>query len=224
MDAKPPATVNGEHPLNRCPPFELPPPSGYPLRVAKKRITRVYTKTGDGGETSLVGGGRVSKDSARVAAYGDVDELNSAIGAARAFCEDGEIVSVLAEIQNDLFILGSDLASPPGVDAPRIDAERTEKLEKWLDRFLETMEPLKEFILPAGNPAGAFLHLARAVCRRAERSAVSLMKTENTGAETVARNPVVYLNRLSDLLFVLARASNIRGGFAEVSVDFGEKT
>lgn len=196
----------------------MPRPLGYPLLVAKKRITRVYTKTGDGGETSLVGGARAPKDSARVAAYGDVDELNSAIGAARAFCAEEEILSVLSEIQNDLFILGSDLASPPGVDAPRIDASRTGKLEAWLDRFLETMEPLKEFILPAGSPAGASLHLARAVCRRAERSAVSLMKEEKTAADAV-----VYLNRLSDLLFVLARASNIRDGFAEVSVDFGKK-
>ncbi|MCY3973874.1 MAG: cob(I)yrinic acid a,c-diamide adenosyltransferase [Candidatus Dadabacteria bacterium] len=186
--------------------------------MAKKRITKVYTKTGDGGETSLVGGMRASKDSARVAAYGDVDELNSSIGAARSFCSDEEILSVLSEIQNDLFILGSDLASPPGVDAPRIDAARTEKLEGWLDRFLETMEPLKEFILPAGTPAGAALHLARAVCRRAERSAVSLMKKEKTSPDAV-----VYLNRLSDLLFVLARASNIREGFAEVPVDFGAK-
>ena len=196
----------------------MPPPLGYPVSVAKKRITRVYTKTGDGGETSLVGGARASKDSARVAAYGDVDELNSSIGAARAFCSDDEILSVLSEIQNDLFILGSDLASPPGVEAPRIDAARTEKLEMWLDRFLETMEPLKEFILPAGNPAGAALHLARAVCRRAERSAVSLMKEEK-----ISPGAVVYLNRLSDLLFVLARASNIRDGFAEVPVDFGAK-
>ena len=191
---------------------------GYSFSVAKKRITKVYTKTGDGGETSLVGGMRASKDSARVAAYGDVDELNSSIGAARSFCSDEEILSVLSEIQNDLFILGSDLASPPGVDAPRIDAARTEKLEGWLDRFLETMEPLKEFILPAGTPAGAALHLARAVCRRAERSAVSLMKQEKTSPDAV-----VYLNRLSDLLFVLARASNIREGFAEVPVDFGAK-
>lgn len=196
----------------------MPPPSGYSVTVAKKRITRVYTKTGDGGETSLVGGGRVPKDSVRVAAYGDADELNSAIGAARAFCKDPGINAVLADIQNDLFILGSGLASPPGVNAPRIDGERTAKLEKQLDRFLETMEPLKEFILPAGNPAGALLHLARAVCRRAERSAVALMKEDEA-----ATGAVIYLNRLSDLLFVLARAANIGEGFAEVTVDFGPK-
>ncbi len=186
--------------------------------MAKRRITRVYTKTGDGGQTSLVGGARADKDCERVAAYGEVDELNSSLGVARAFCEDDEILAVVAQIQNDLFILGSDLASPPEVDVPRVEAGRIEKLETWIDRFLEDMQPLKEFILPTGKPAGAFFHLSRTVCRRAERKAVSLMKKEKTGPEAV-----VYLNRLSDLLFVLARASNIRDGFAEVSVDFGKK-
>lgn len=186
--------------------------------MAKRRITRVYTKTGDKGETSLVGGARADKDSARVAAYGDVDELNSSLGVARAFCADGEISGLLAGIQNDLFILGSDLASPEGVDAPRVGAGHVEKLEGWIDRFLEDMEPLKEFILPAGGKAGAFLHLSRSACRRAERSAVSLLKKEKSGS-----GAVVYLNRLSDLLFVLARAANIRDGFAEVPVDFGDR-
>ncbi len=196
----------------------MPDTLGYSLFVAKKRITKVYTKTGDKGETSLIGGARAGKDSARVAAYGDVDELNSSLGVARAFCNDPEILALLADIQNDLFILGSDLASPQGVDAPRIDAGRTRRLEEWIDGFLDDMEPLKEFILPAGKSAGAFFHLSRSVCRRAERSAVFLMRKEKTGSEAV-----VYLNRLSDLLFVLARAANIRDGFAEVSVDFGEK-
>lgn len=199
--------------------FELPTPKGYPLFVAKRRITRVYTKTGDGGETSLVGGQRVAKDSPRVAAYGDVDELNSALGLARAFCADGEIAAMVEEIQNDLFILGGDLASPEGVEVPRMDAARGEKLEKWIDRGLEDMDTLKEFILPSGAPAGASFHLARSVCRRAERSVVALMREEKNCSAAA-----VYLNRLSDLLFVLARAANIKDGFAEVSVDFGAKS
>lgn len=198
--------------------FELTPALGYASAVAKRRITRVYTKTGDGGQTSLVGGSRVDKDSARVSAYGDVDELNSALGVARAFCNGGELESIILEIQNDLFILGSDLASPAGVDSPRIDKSRAEKLEAWIDRHLEQMETLKEFILPAGKPAGAFFHLSRSICRRAERSAVALMKKEKT-----SQAAAIYLNRLSDLLFVLARAANIRDGFAEVPVDFGGK-
>ncbi len=198
--------------------FELTPALGYASAVAKRRITRVYTKTGDGGQTSLVGGSRVDKDSARVSAYGDVDELNSALGVARAFCNGGELESIILEIQNDLFILGSDLASPAGVDSPRIDESRAEKLEAWIDRHLEQMETLKEFILPAGKPAGAFFHLSRSICRRAERSAVALMKKEKT-----SQAAAIYLNRLSDLLFVLARAANIRDGFAEVPVDFGGK-
>ncbi len=197
--------------------FELPVPLGYAFFVAKRRITRVYTKTGDKGKTSLVGGRRVDKDSPRVAAYGDVDELNSCLGVVRAFCNDDEILSILAEIQNDLFILGSDLASPQGVDAPRVGAERIERIEMWIDRFLDGMEPLGEFILPAGKPAGAFFHLSRSVCRRAERNAVSFVKKEKTGSEAV-----VYLNRLSDLLFVLSRAANIIDEFAEVPVDFGK--
>lgn len=196
----------------------MPCSLGYSCCVVKKRITRVYTKTGDKGETSLVGGMRTDKDSARVVAYGDVDELNSSLGAVRAFCGDEKILSIISEIQNDLFILGSDLASPPEVDAPRIGTERAEKLEKWIDRFLEEMEPLGEFILPAGKPAGALLHLGRSVCRRAERSAVALAKKEKTSSDAV-----VYLNRLSDLLFVLARAANINEGFDEVAVDFGKK-
>jgi len=196
----------------------LPKPLGYALEMAKRRITRVYTKTGDKGETSLVGGARVRKDSARVAAYGDVDELNSSIGVARAFCADGETVSLLAEIQNHLFILGSGLASPEGIDSPSIGEEHIRKLEVWIDRFLDGMEPLKEFILPAGKPAGALFHLARSVCRRAERSSVSLVTKEETRPEAV-----VYLNRLSDLLFVLARSANIRDGFGEIPVDFGKR-
>ncbi len=199
--------------------FELKNTLGYSCIVPKRRITKVYTKTGDGGQTSLVGGARVEKDSARVGAYGDVDELNSSLGIVRAFCREGKILSIVSEIQNDLFILGSDLAAPHGVDTARIDRARVKKLEGWIDDFLEDMETLKEFILPAGKPAGAFFHLSRSVCRRAERSALALMKEEKCGPEAV-----VYLNRLSDLLFVLARAANICDGFDEVPVDFGGKT
>ena len=164
------------------------------------RINRVYTRTGDQGQTSLVGGARVSKASLRVDAYGDVDELNCVIGLARARMVDREIDEVLGLIQNDLFTLGADLASPSEIGVPRIEESFTRKLEELADRFLAELEPLKEFILPGGSEAGAVLHLARTVARRAERRVVGLLETEQLNPETI-----VYLNRLSDLLFVIAR-------------------
>jgi cob(I)alamin adenosyltransferase len=130
------------------------------------RITRVYTRVGDKGETSLVGGARVSKANARVDAYGEVDELNSVIGLARAKVQDAEIDDVLALIQNDLFTVGADLASPNEVQVPRITEEFVKTLESISDRFLAQIEPLKEFILPGGSEAGATVHLARTVARR----------------------------------------------------------
>lgn len=182
------------------------------------RITKVYTKAGDGGQTSLVGGARVSKASSRVDAYGDVDELSSLIGLARAMPQDDEVEAVLGVIQNDLFTLGADLASPSEIEVPRIDEAFITKLEEHADRFLAELEPLKEFILPGGSQAGAALHLARTVARRAERRAVALSEAEPVNPQTI-----VYLNRLSDLLFILARAVNRRAGEPEKMTDFSKK-
>jgi cob(I)alamin adenosyltransferase len=129
------------------------------------RISKVYTKAGDTGETALVGGARVSKASARVEAYGDVDELNSVIGLARAHLEDQQVDEVLSLLQNDLFTVGGDLASPADIKVPRIETSFVKTLEETADRFLTELEPLKEFILPGGSTAGATLHLARTVAR-----------------------------------------------------------
>ncbi|MEM4657865.1 MAG: cob(I)yrinic acid a,c-diamide adenosyltransferase [Candidatus Methanosuratincola sp.] len=183
--------------------------------MAKKRITKVYTKTGDNGETSLVGGKRVSKASARVEAYGEVDELNAVLGIARRESQDEEIRDLIRELQNDLFIIGADLASPPELPVPRITKERIGEIERTIDRFLEELEPLKEFILPGGSGGGAHLHLARCVSRRVERKVVKLMEEEHVGEEAL-----IYLNRLSDLLFVMARIENKRSKFEETFVDF----
>lgn len=182
------------------------------------RITKVYTKAGDSGQTSLVGGARVSKSSLRVDAYGDVDELSSLIGLARTMPQDEEFDAVLGTIQNDLFTLGADLASPSEIEVPRIDDSFIAKLEELADRFLSELEPLKEFILPGGSQAGATLHLARTVARRAERRAVALSEIEPVNPQTI-----VYLNRLSDLLFILARAVNRRAGVPEKMTDFSKK-
>ena len=183
------------------------------------RISKVYTKTGDKGETSLVGGARVSKASLRVEAYGDVDELNSIIGLSRAALQDGQIDEALSLIQNDLFTLGADLASPSEIEVPRIQPSFVEALEELSDRFLAELEPLKEFILPGGSKAGATLHLARTVARRAERRTVKLSE-----AEAVNELAVVYLNRLSDLLFILARVVNRRSGVPEKMTDFSKRS
>jgi cob(I)alamin adenosyltransferase len=183
------------------------------------RITRVYTKAGDKGQTSLVGGARVSKASLRVDAYGDVDELSSVIGLARAHMHNDEIDELLGLVQNDLFTLGADLASPSEIGVPRIDESFITRLEELADRFLAQLEPLKEFILPGGSEAGASLHLARTVARRAERRAVALSETEQINPQTI-----VYLNRLSDLLFVLARVVNHRAGIPEKMTDFSKRS
>ncbi|MCS6885570.1 MAG: cob(I)yrinic acid a,c-diamide adenosyltransferase [Acidobacteriota bacterium] len=183
------------------------------------RITRVYTKRGDKGETDLVDGSRISKASLRVDAFGDVDELNSLLGLARTkLTADKEIDEILSTIQNDLFIVGADLASPMTVKCPRVEEHFITALEKWADLHLEKVGPLKEFILPGGSEAGALLHLARAVARRAERRVVKL----DAEAE-INRLCIAYLNRLSDLLFVLAREVNRRTGAQEQSVDFKAK-
>ena len=182
------------------------------------RISKVYTKTGDSGETSLVGGKRVSKASLRVDTYGDVDELNSFIGLARASLKDTQLDEVLSLLQNDLFTLGADLASPSDIQVPRITDEFIRTLEQLSDQFLEELEPLKEFILPGGAQAGAALHLARTVARRSERKVVALSLEEVVNPQTI-----VYLNRLSDLLFILARLSNKRAAVFEKMTDFSKR-
>jgi cob(I)alamin adenosyltransferase len=176
---------------------------------------KIYTKTGDGGETSLFDNTRVSKADARVDAYGEVDEVNACLGAARAAGVDADIGSVLEAIQKDLFALGARLADPSARIAARvtkaaIGESDVQRLEVIIDRLEEELPPLRRFILPGGGPAGAALHLARTVCRRAERRVIAL------GADAVEPILVAYLNRLSDLLFVMARAVNHRAGVTEV--------
>jgi len=154
----------------------------------------------------------------RVDAYGEVDELNSLIGVARASTRDTQIDEVLGLIQNDLFTLGADLASPSDIKVPRIEESFVTRLEQYSDQFLSELEPLKEFILPGGTDSGAVLHLARTVARRAERRAVALSEAEELNPEAI-----VYLNRLSDLLFILARAINHRSGVQEKMTDFSQR-
>ncbi|HKJ72416.1 MAG TPA: cob(I)yrinic acid a,c-diamide adenosyltransferase [Gammaproteobacteria bacterium] len=172
------------------------------------RLSRIYTRTGDAGDTDLGDGSRVPKDHPRVAAYGEVDELNSQIGLIAAEGVPEEVAGLLADLQHDLFDLGAELVVP-GHEALR--EERLAALEAAIDRFNEELGPLKEFILPGGSRAGAQAHLARAVCRRAERAVYALSRTDGVSAVTLR-----YLNRLSDLLFVLARVINRRGGSGEV--------
>jgi len=163
------------------------------------RLNKIYTRTGDAGETGLVDGSRVSKADPRLAAIGDVDEANCAIGVAVLAVSDNDAKSMLARIQNELFDLGADLATPEGIEgALRILPDQVERLEREIDRMNEDLEPLRSFILPGGGGGSAELHLARAVARRAERSAVF-------GANSFSPTALTYLNRLSDHLFVLAR-------------------
>lgn len=165
------------------------------------RLNKIYTRTGDCGTAGLVDGSRVSKASLRMAAIGEVDEANAAIGAAIALIEPGELRASLLRIQNDLFDLGADVATPGEADgALRVVAGQVERLEVEIDAMNAGLEPLRSFILPSGPPAVAALHLARAVVRRAERAAVAL-----GGEEPLNPQLLAYLNRLSDLLFVAAR-------------------
>jgi len=178
---------------------------------------KIYTKTGDKGETSLFGGKRVRKDDLRISAYGTVDELNAVLGIAVTEVKDEELSSVLQSLQNELFVLGSDLATPAdkgnkGFVIPRIEKENCVRLEMLIDRFDAKLQELKNFILPGGSKGSANLHLARTVCRRAEREVVSLSKNEEINSEIE-----VYLNRLSDLLFVLARYQNFISGTADIN-------
>jgi cob(I)alamin adenosyltransferase len=167
------------------------------------RLTRIYTRTGDDGETSLGDGARTSKTDSLIAAIGAVDELNAAIGLALAVALPGRLRSPLERIQNELFDLGADLSVPPvegSRERLRIGRERVESLERLCDELNAELEPLRSFVLPGGGEGGARLHLARAICRRAEREVLS-------AAQERAQNPLVatYLNRLSDLLFICAR-------------------
>lgn len=182
------------------------------------RVTRVYTKSGDAGETSLVDGSRVSKADLRVTAYGDVDELNSLLGIARAGLTDPQLNEALGNIQNELFIVGADLASPLEIQVPRIEEDHVTGMERLIDLLLEELEPLREFILPGGTQLGATLHLARAVSRRAERSVVTL-----AAQSAINKQALIYLNRLSDLLFVMARVANKRSGAKEEPANFSQR-
>jgi cob(I)alamin adenosyltransferase len=181
--------------------------------IAYNPVVKLYTRTGDAGETSLFDGTRVKKDDARIEAYGEVDELNACIGLARAFDANGTFDAVLGQIQRDLFALGAQLADPGERLAARVtkavlaDADVT-RIERLIDQLEAEVPPLRRFILAGGAPAGAAIHVARTVCRRAERRMVGL----DPAVDAVLLR---YVNRLSDLLFVLARVVNHRAGAAE---------
>ncbi len=184
------------------------------------RITRVYTRTGDRGETALVGGRRVPKDSQRIVSYGAIDELNSILGIVRALAAERKksaavvrLVEILTRLQNELFDVGSELATPRDAEYDgmwKVSENEVKALEETIDTCQETLAPLKSFVLPGGGVLGAFLHQARTVCRRAEIEILRLSRAEEV-------NPLVvrYVNRLSDLLFVLARWIAKHGGEAE---------
>lgn len=180
------------------------------------KINRVYTKTGDQGETGLVGGRRVSKDSPRVCAYGELDELNSFLGLVRTASDelgDTEISEMIAIIQNEIFDIGSVLATSPEDSwegMPKITNEQIERIEGYIDSITTKIPELKSFVLPGGTFLNAYLHIARAVCRRVERQVVALSKKE-----PVSNEIIVYLNRLNDLLFTLARYDVIKKGKPE---------
>jgi len=174
------------------------------------RTVKIYTRTGDSGDTGLFGGGRVDKDALRVEAYGVVDELNAALGLAVAAGLPGDLAPLAERLQTELFELGADLATPTdsaarSEEVVRIDGNHVRVLETDIDRCEEGLAPLTAFILPGGSPAGAALHLARTICRRAERRAVTVAREE-----AISTTVVPYLNRLSDLLFVMARLANAR--------------
>jgi cob(I)alamin adenosyltransferase len=175
--------------------------------AAATAAPRIYTRAGDRGETGLIGGQRVPKDDPRVEAYGAVDELNAQLGAARTIVRDRDLEEVFDRLQNRLFDLGAELATPKGSQKTpsTITADEVKVLEGVIDLYQETLPPLREFILPAGNELATALHVARTVCRRAERRVVALHRRDPLNAEILR-----YLNRLSDLLFVLARVANAR--------------
>ena len=180
-------------------------------------MTRIYTKTGDAGDTALFGGRRVPKNDPRVCAYGSVDEVNTVLGVARAAGPPDSIAPVVEQLQHYLFDLGSELATPPAAaagasaHASHVTAAWVDALEREIDRCEDALPPLRAFILPGGTPAAAALHLARTVARRAEREIVALAAREPVNPELLK-----FMNRLSDLLFVLARAANHAAGRPDV--------
>jgi len=184
------------------------------------RITRVYTRAGDTGQTALVGGARVAKDALRIEAYGTVDELNACVGLARVFNRESpaspvqaRLEQVLQGIQNELFDLGSELATPPAAEYDgmhHVGAEEVSALERLIDECQHDLEPLQSFVLPGGGRVSGMLHVARTVCRRAEREILRLSREETVGPQVLA-----YVNRLSDLLFVLSRWIGKHSGEAE---------
>src|SRR5438270_6184221 len=176
---------------------------------------KIYTKTGDSGETGLFGGPRVRKDSPRIEAYGTVDELNAVLGFARGESLPPEIDHLLARVQSELFDVGAELATPEPQQhgTALVGPRHISELERAIDRFVAPLAPLKQFILPGGTRGAAALHVARTVCRRAERRVIALV---HAPAETISNDIVIYLNRLGDLLFVLARAANAAAGQGDV--------
>jgi cob(I)alamin adenosyltransferase len=179
---------------------------------------KIYTKTGDTGDTGLFGGGRVGKDHPRVEAYGDVDELNATLGLVRALEPMPRIDEVIVPVQRDLFSIGALLATPDrdkmraSLEKARIDDDRIRELEMAIDQCEAELDPLRSFIVPGGTAKAASLHVARTICRRAERRVVALRHSEE-----IPEIVVIFLNRLSDLLFMLARVANRRAGAGEVS-------
>jgi cob(I)alamin adenosyltransferase len=179
---------------------------------------KIYTKTGDGGETALFDGTRVPKSDARVATYGDVDELNAWLGLARSALQDVELSRMLEQIQRDLFAVGARLADPSHKIAERVtkaaaDAIDVSRIERWIDALEAELPALRRFVIAGGSPGGATLHVARTVCRRAERAMVALRDANDRAFEA---DLLIYVNRLSDLLFVMARAANHRAGVPDV--------
>lgn len=178
-------------------------------------LNKIYTRTGDDGYTGLVGGTRIKKTAPRVCAYGDIDELNSYLGLCITLAPQGvaAVVDKLVVIQNELFDIGSELACPPGESSPSIpttSSQQVTRLEEWIDELNASLPTLKSFVLPGGTPLNAYLHIARCVCRRAERSVLVLHDSE-----IVSEHLRLYLNRLSDLLFVMSRSAAAFAGIQE---------
>jgi cob(I)alamin adenosyltransferase len=190
-------------------------PAGW--KRPAKRMAKIYTKTGDKGETGLVGGKRISKGALRLEAYGDVDELNAVLGVAASFLspKDEDLKGIVRNIQDKLFVVGANLATPPDYKGsrfvPNLEESDVIEIEESIDKFEADLPPLKNFILPSGSTAGSFFHLSRTVCRRAERNTVRLSQDE-----PITDHVVKYLNRLSDFLFVLARTINKRATAPEI--------
>jgi cob(I)alamin adenosyltransferase len=188
------------------------------LPGGRESVARIYTRTGDDGTTGLIGGRRVSKDSPCIEACGSLDELNAVLGVVRSHALPHEVDGILRLVQDRLFTIGAELATPEGVErrSEGLGNEEVRNLEKEIDAFEDRLQPLEQFILPGGAAAGAALHLARAVARRAERQCVSLSRLEKVNPQILR-----YLNRLSDLCFVLARYINRQQSMPELHPGFG---